>query len=138
MAFSSGLSSPTVSESLRMRLVAEGGCVACLLFAGLVSPCEVHHLTVGGKHGAPRRGHGYTVGLCPWHHRGVSAGGGAAAMERELGPSYALSPVRFREMVGGDDGLLRLQARRLADVVATYMVSPGRYADPMSDTGLLP
>lgn len=138
MAMSSALPAPTKAEALRMRLIVECGCIACWWFAERTAWCEVHHLTVGGKHGAPRLGHAFTVGLCLWHHRGQLGSLSARSMAREFGPSYAIEPALFRRRVGRDEGLLRLQSRRLADVVATYVLSPGRYADPHLPGGLSP
>jgi hypothetical protein len=62
-------------------------------------PCEVHHLTVGGKHGQKRRGHRFTVGLNPWSHRGVPFGPySARECKAMFGPSYAKEPRAFREL----------------------------------------
>jgi len=100
----------TVAQQQRMDAIREIGCiVAQSLGLGYV-PCEVHHLTVGGKHGAKRRGHDFTVGLNPWSHRGEPFGGMSAdTCERLFGPSYAKQPRRFRQEIGSDDYLLDLQ-----------------------------
>jgi len=81
---------PTAAQQVRMDAIREiGYIVARSLGLGYV-PCEVHHLTVGGKHGAKRRGHDFTVGLNPWSHRGEPFGGmSAETCERLFGPSYA-------------------------------------------------
>ncbi len=72
------------------------GCMACR-HLGHYSVPEVHHLKSGNK----RRGHQYTVPLCPAHHRGVYH-------DPELhGPSLALAPRSFHEAFGSDDELLR-------------------------------
>jgi hypothetical protein len=134
----SALPAPTKAEKLRMDLIVEGGCVCCLQFAGLVCLCEVHHLTVGGKHGAPRLGHAHTVGLCVWHHRGNPYPWPEATMAGLVGPSYAREPSEFRRVFGGDEGLLRLQSARLAVVVSWYLIPPGRYADPALPGGFGP
>ncbi|WP_045764630.1 Ref family recombination enhancement nuclease [Xanthomonas albilineans] len=101
---------PTVAQRYRMDAIREIGCiVARSLGLGHV-PCEIHHLTVGGKHGSPRRGHDYTIGLNSWSHRGEPFGGMSAAQcESMLGPSYARQPRAFREQIGRDDYLLDLQ-----------------------------
>ncbi len=93
-----------------MDAITDIGCiVAHSLGLGFV-PCEVHHLTVGGKHGQKRRGHDFTVGLNSWSHRGEPFGGMSAARCEELfGPSYARQPRKFRQDVGTDDYLLDLQ-----------------------------
>lgn len=105
---------PTVAQQQRMDAIAEIGCiVAHSLGIDLDDrpiPAEVHHLTVGGKHGAKRRGHDFTIGLNPWSHRGEPFGGMSAARCEELfGPSYARQPLKFRQDVGSDDYLLDLQ-----------------------------
>lgn len=101
---------PTVAQQQRMDAIREIGCiVAHSLGLGHV-PCEVHHLTIGGKHGAKRRGHDFTVGLNLWSHRGEAFGGmSAETCERLFGPSYAKQPRRFRQEIGSDDYLLDLQ-----------------------------
>ncbi len=103
-------SNPTVGQQQRMDAIRDIGCVvAYSLGLGFV-PCEIHHLTVGGKHGQKRRGHDFTVGLNPWSHRGEAFGGISPARCEELfGPSYAKQPRRFRSEIGQDDYLLDLQ-----------------------------
>ena len=80
-------------------LKSEVGCVACMQDMQYVTPCDVHHLIDGSR----RRGHGYTVSLCAWHHRGVDPRPG-----QELLPSLARDPAAFKERYGEDDDLLRL------------------------------
>lgn len=128
MALASSLPAPTKAERLRMDLIVQAGCICCWAAGQIFTACEVHHLTEGGKHGAPRLGHAYTIGLCPWHHRGV----GVARAWTHLGPSYAREPVWFRERFGGDAALLRLQADLLADLAASFVIHPGKYACPTS------
>jgi hypothetical protein len=101
---------PTKAQQARFDVIREVGCiVARSLGLGYV-PCEIHHLTIGGKHGARRRGHEYTIGLNPWSHRGVPFGGmSSSRCEAMFGPSYAREPRRFREEIGRDDYLLDLQ-----------------------------
>ena len=103
-------SSPTKAQAARFDAILETGCVvAHSLGLGYV-PCEIHHLTVGGRHGQKRRGHDYTIGLNPWSHRGVPFGGMSAARCEELfGPSYARQPRRFRDEIGSDEYLLAVQ-----------------------------
>lgn len=80
-------------------------------------PCEIHHLTVGGRHGQKRRGHLFTVGLNPWLHRGVPFGGmDAVSCQMRFGPSYAREPRRFREEVGDDERLLTLQNKLIGEL----------------------
>lgn len=101
---------PTTAQAARFLAIQEIGCVVARSLGLGYVPTEIHHLTVGGKHGAPRRGHDYTIGLNPWSHRGVPFGGMTAAQCYErFGPSYAREPRRFRQEIGSDDYLLDLQ-----------------------------
>lgn len=122
MGFSNG-PAPTKAEAKRMDLIPYAGCLACWLAIGQCVFCEVHHLTIGGKHGAPRRGHAFTIGLCTWHHRGGSEHQ-SFVMLAHVGPSYAKQPTAFRERFGQDDALLVLQAQRLAALASTYLIRP--------------
>lgn len=93
-----------------MDAIKDIGCVvARALGLGFV-PCEIHHLTVGGKHGQKRCGHDFTIGLNPWSHLGEPYNGmSAKTCEKLFGPPYARQPRRFRQEVGIDDYLLDLQ-----------------------------
>jgi len=108
---------PTAVHEGRFMLIKEIGCICCWIKGVPRVPAEIHHLTVGGKHGQKRRGHDYTIGLCQWHHRGVLPYIGAQ-LAAGLGPSYALEPRRFREEFGTDDQLLDFQNQALAFAVA--------------------
>lgn len=87
---------PTPDEAARHALIRACGCICCGR-----ADVEVHHLTVGGKHGAPRLGHRFTIGLCRWCHRGYPP--------RGPGPSYAREPRLFRQTYGNDQTLLDKQ-----------------------------
>ena len=102
---------PTKAQEARFAAIKEHGCIACAI-KGMARYAEIHHLTVGGKHGQKRRGHDYTVGLCPWHHRGENTFHDANP-EAIYGPSYAREPRRFREVFGQDDALLDYQNKLL-------------------------
>ena len=100
---------PNKAEALRFEGIKEIGCIVASLRGHRWVPCEIHHTTVGGRHGQKRRGHEYTVGLNPWSHRGVPFNGMTADQCRLLfGPSYALQPREFRELYP-DDLLLNTQ-----------------------------
>lgn len=99
----SSLPAPTIAERRRFARFVDVGCVACLqLEPPRYSVPEVHHLLSGGI----RRGHSYTVPLCPWHHRGV--GGPVDAQLAIRGPSLALTPDNFRLHFGSDADLLHM------------------------------
>lgn len=101
---------PTAAQVQRFEAIKDIGCLACYkLGLGWFNP-EIHHLTIGGKHGQKRRGHDFTIGLCGWHHRGCTLVR-ACLLDRteDVGPSYALEPRRFRQEIGYDAELLSLQ-----------------------------
>jgi hypothetical protein len=52
-------------ERAWMDAITQLGCVVCLVHERIFSPSEPHHLLSGGR----RRGHLYTIPLCPPHHR---------------------------------------------------------------------
>lgn len=107
---------PTVAQVARFEAIHRGGCIASRK-RGQVVPCEIHHLTVGGLHGQKRRGHDFTIGLSPWHHRGEPMFGlSHAECEARFGPSYARQPRRFREVFGRDDELLAYQNEILSQL----------------------
>lgn len=98
----------TKAEIARWRRFPDVGCVACYQLGHYRQP-EVHHLNTGGKAGQKRRGHGFTIPLCNWHHRSVPLGyGGMKASELLMGPSLASSPRKFRARFGDDEKLLKL------------------------------
>lgn len=109
---------PTPAQAARMEDIHRIGCIACLMLdPARRTPCTIHHLTIGGKHGQKRRGHDLTVGLCDWHHQGI---GVKEKLLPLYGPSYARQPLPFRERFGRDDELMEFQdellkALRLAD-----------------------
>lgn len=107
MRGSKRLAAPTDEESQRIGLLKAAGCVCCALPAG---PCEAHHLLRGGV----RLGHLYTVGLCPWHHRGVpDADGKVEAATMNYGPSLFHDKRRFYDTYGDDQHLLDLTNERI-------------------------
>ena len=109
MSFGSrSLGKPSAEQERRWALIRETGCIACRTWgAGFQHP-EIHHGTVGDKHGAPRLGHWQTIGLCAWHHRGA-APYSLGDMETTHGPSFARTPRAFRREFHGFDWLLNAQ-----------------------------
>lgn len=94
----------------RMASIKLIGCLACRIDGRGYVPCEVHHLNEGGRHGGERRGHDFTIGLCPWHHRGTCREGWTVAdMTAGYGSSWAHEPTRFSLSYGEDDRLLQYQ-----------------------------
>jgi hypothetical protein len=106
-------SSPTIAHQRRFDAIKDAGCVVAWLRGLGWTPADVHHLTLGGKHGQRRMGHEYTVGLNPWSHRGVAFNGLTVEECRDMfGPSYVLEPRAFREIYP-DDVLMAAQASML-------------------------
>lgn len=103
----SSLPNPTKDQERRFQDIQSIGCVACLLKSGAVeTPCDIHHLTDCGR----RISHDDTVGLCPWHHRGIPDDGFSEFFVRKVkGPSYAKAPAAFRDEFGDDETLLITQ-----------------------------
>ena len=101
-----GLPAPTAAERARFRRLQEIGCLCCRIAHDFhFSPCEIHHLLSGGI----ARGHRYTLGLCPWHHRGVPPGDSPEWARHTLGPSLMDGSRTFHAHYGSDEELLRVQ-----------------------------
>lgn len=98
------------AERERMARLKDLRCVACRAnnhFFWSVTEC--HHLLSGNK----RRGHAFTIPLCPWHHRGDVGEFNVKTLEAILGPSLARSSKAFRARYGDDDTLLAATNRLL-------------------------
>jgi len=82
------------------------GCLPSLLMHQPNVHCDVHHVLSGGR----RIGDHATVGMSPWHHRGMPWDGKTEGqMEDFLGPSMAKSPGKFKEKFGTQQELLEIQ-----------------------------
>lgn len=107
---------PTLAQGVRFEAIKESGCLIAHILGLEWVYAEIHHLNIGGKHGAKRRGHDFTIGLNPWSHRGQPFGGmSAAACEDMFGPSFARQPRLFRSVYGSDDQLLAIQNALIGD-----------------------
>ena len=94
---------PTAAEAERMDKLSQAGCVVCRLSYGAYVPAEIQHLTSGGR----RKGHMFTIPLCPWHHRGVCNNGLTPEyMTSIMGPSFAHSRKDFEKTFGSEEYLL--------------------------------
>lgn len=101
---------PTKADLERFDLMQQLGCAACSQYFR-DSQADVHHLLSGGR----RRGHQFTIPLCPWHHRGVPPDGFSIGVaEATFGPSLARSPRKFRSKFGSDEELLEYVNSRIA------------------------
>lgn len=106
----------TKAESIHIDRVKRAGCVCCIAQGYPHDPdgpmAEAHHLLSGGI----RRGHGKTVGLCPFHHRGQSylQGWTLADHRARLGPSLMDGSDTFHAHFGDDDTLEQMTADAVA------------------------
>lgn len=98
-----------MKADMRDFAIRDLGCIVCRERGLGYVPCEKHHLTTTGRHGSgKRRGEAFTVGLCPYHHRGQGE------RTEALGPSYANNAREFRALYP-DSWLLERQEQLLAD-----------------------
>lgn len=101
---------PTPAQLHRFAEIQRLGCVCCRLNGDGFVQCEIHHLNEGDHHGQLRKGHDETVGLCPWHHRGVCRERWTPEdMVAAYGPSWEQQPSAFRARYGGAERLLKYQ-----------------------------
>ena len=101
---------PTKAEKARYSAIKESGCIATMIATGRYSqPPDVHHLTSGGR----RRGWECSVGLSPWHHRGLTNGQTKQRLSGIYGPSFAHGRREFAAFFGDDDRLLAIQNKVL-------------------------
>lgn len=110
---------PTGPERDRIATLKALGCICCSLNRAAGRPtlplgsAEAHHLLSGGR----RRGHRYTIGLCPWHHRAIPPYAvRTQALIQQFGPSVATGSRAFHAAYGSDDALLEYQDALLAEV----------------------
>lgn len=100
----------TKTEKRWLDAICQLGCIVCLLFLRVFSPAEAHHMLSGGR----RRGHLFTIPLCPAHHRW--------GMDDDQATSRGQCRRRFEERYGTEESLLaktrELVARRFRVVVA--------------------
>ena len=98
---------PTKAEARRMDTIKNDVVCVCCDQLGLISSyVEIHHILSGNR----RIGHLATVGLCPWHHRGIPFEGHTkASMRLEYGHSLADGSKPFRKQFGSDAELLAYQ-----------------------------
>jgi hypothetical protein len=74
------------------------------------------------KAGQKRRGDEWTIGLCPYHHRGIPPEPlSVREAEKILGPSRVYSPRTFREKYGTDDELLEYTNKLIREAIAERM-----------------
>lgn len=98
---------PTALEKIRIDAMLKFGCIvtATRIARGLEVPArgkaEIHHLVEGNK----RLGHGYTIVLNSWYHRGVVPYPATSKKEARARYGAALSDGRkaFRASHGFDE-----------------------------------
>lgn len=81
-------------ERAWMDAITQLGCIVCLLFRHVFSPPDVHHMLDGGR----RRGHLFSIPLCPMHHR--SGRNDAEVVSRDQ------NQRRFEARYGTEESLL--------------------------------
>jgi hypothetical protein len=106
--FRTSTGKPTKDQQDRFDAIKDFGCICCFIDGTEHVACEIHHLTSCGR----RRGHDFTIGLCPYHHRGVTDLRREDAISID-GPSLAHGAKLFRKYWGADDMLLDLQNRMI-------------------------
>lgn len=102
--------SRTKEEQRRFQAIKEIGCIPCRMLGYYNVPCDIQHCISGGK----RRGHSYSYGCCPYHHRNVTDLDKETAY-RIFGPSLATNKKEFIERFGSDDELIAEQNRLIAE-----------------------
>lgn len=99
---------PTKEEQRRFQAIQSIGCLPCRMEGLFNVPCEIHHVVEG----AYRRGHSYTYGVCPYHHRGLTPEGLIEDTAYKIaGPSMALNKKQYQERYGTEQELLWEQER---------------------------
>lgn len=98
------------------------GCIACRKFGYPERRCQVHHQNLDEHAGQLQLGDSHTVGLCEWHHQGITTDGYCAdEITIKLGPSMKHQPIEFREKFGSDEQLLQYQNELIEDFRATVV-----------------
>ena len=121
--FGRAIGSPSRAEQAHQDLQRAHGCAACRLRGNRQQPgpTEIHHRTTGDLHGQKQLGHGETVALCSFHHRGVLwPGFDSEAMREAFGPSYALHKRDFLRWIQdnlGERSTAALQAWQDAQIM---------------------
>lgn len=108
----------TKADLARFDALQRIGCIACRQ-RGVFSQADVHHLLSGGR----RRGHQFTIPLCPWHHRGLQQDRWVSGpqLDKYLGPSLARAPKSFRAEFGDDETLLETVNKLLERINAALV-----------------
>jgi cytochrome c551/c552 len=107
-----------VNNDRRDFIIRDIGCIACHMMGYNTPAVEKHHHTSTGKHGSgKRKGEKFTVGLCPYHHRGKAAVGSSQALQWKemVGPSYADDARVFRATFGTDAEMLAYQEKLIGE-----------------------
>ena len=99
---------PTKAQQRRQDAIRELGCLLCMSEGIGWSPAEIHHITDCGR----TISQDHTIGLCSWHHRGVTHFKPEQATTI-YGPSLARGAKPFRAHFGTNEELLRQQNETL-------------------------
>lgn len=97
-----GKKAQTKAERKRNDFLKHYGCFICREL-GFDSLAELHHIVK-----TYRLGHGFTIPLCQWHHRGIPLPQlGAAGTRDLLGPSLASEKKAFVARFGTELEILK-------------------------------
>lgn len=103
------------TDRRRFLLIQDIGCIACIMLGVPHEPCDIHHVTDCGRR--MKNEHQCTIGLCPYHHRGMPRNGQTlATMEYLLGPSLHHDKKGFIARFGTELQLLEAQNSLLRDI----------------------
>lgn len=101
----------TKSEQMRYAALKSIGCIVSRKFYNRWEPCEIHHLTSGGR----RLGNEFTIPLSSWRHRAIIPQDCKTTSEaiQKYGPSLETSKRDFVERFGSELDLLKETNRYL-------------------------
>lgn len=93
---------PTKAQRFRQDKLREF-CICCHVDGWPGCPAEIHHINDTGRNISQD----HTVGLCAWHHRGVSYQPRTELAVKQFGPSLAVSKADFIDHYGTELVLLQ-------------------------------
>lgn len=106
--------SKTAEDEKRVEIIKEIGCICCLMEGLGKRYCEWDHLTISGF----TQGHNFSIGICPWHHRGICEEDMTSSMMlAKYGPSKAKGSKTFHQKYGYQEFLLGYQNKLIEDYI---------------------
>lgn len=99
----------TAEDEIRFNKITR--CICCKM-RNISKHAERHHITISGF----TQGHQATIGLCPWHHRGICDDGETTTtMTAKYGPSLAKGSKTFHAEFGSNEFLLGYQDKLISE-----------------------